>query len=356
MGASLVDVWAWSNTAPATLSSLSANGIGFAAFTDASRNSPVQVAALDTSGDGIADVILAGQGPGGTTGQIRVFDITDVLPFEVSPLPPLLPLTVPGSYPEPDFIATIKNPSPVLPPVVAAGESHAVAEVWHNDASPCDVNGLDGVTPLDALLLVNYLDSPPNSPPAVSPAYYDVGGGPNGEGDGQVTPLDVIFVVNHINSPPQGAVGEGESATTPRPHPPSTCRSYWPDLTRQRWGLTGWTPNHRFLRRRWARQIAVRRSSGACRTPGLAPWSTTVCCHPLVLTRIPWIWTPTSWNSRRCCLTSWWISHASGTGRPERTKGNCFPVAANGPRSPIDGLGRANGTLLGQESWLKPPR
>ena len=77
-GNSLVDVWAWSNTPAATLSSLSANGIGFPAFTDASRRSPIQVAALDRNGDGIAETILATQGPGGTTRQIREFNITTV--------------------------------------------------------------------------------------------------------------------------------------------------------------------------------------------------------------------------------------------------------------------------------------
>jgi hypothetical protein len=62
-GRSLVDVWAWNDTSSARLSSLSANGIGFAAFTDTSRNAPVQVAAVDINGDGIADEILAAQGP-----------------------------------------------------------------------------------------------------------------------------------------------------------------------------------------------------------------------------------------------------------------------------------------------------
>ena len=90
-GRSLVDVWAWNNSSSATLASLSANGIGFAAFTDASRNSPVQVATLDTNGDDIADVILAVQGPGGTTSQIREFNITSVSPLQVSPA-----TTVPG--------------------------------------------------------------------------------------------------------------------------------------------------------------------------------------------------------------------------------------------------------------------
>ena len=97
-GNSLVDVWAW-NTPSATLSSLSANGMGFAAFTDPSRTAPVEVAALDTTGDGIADTILVAQGPGGTTGQIRAFKITSLSPFQVS-----ASTAVPGSYLYPYFI------------------------------------------------------------------------------------------------------------------------------------------------------------------------------------------------------------------------------------------------------------
>jgi hypothetical protein len=131
-GGSLVDVWAWSNTTSATLSSLSANGIGFAAFTDASRNAPVQVAALDTTGDGIADVILAVQGPGGTTGQIRAFNITSVSPLQVSP-----PTAVPGSFFYPYFIATITNPSPVLPLVGSVNNDPPPTKFYVvNDGSP----------------------------------------------------------------------------------------------------------------------------------------------------------------------------------------------------------------------------
>jgi len=109
-GNSRVDVWAWSNTPAATLSSLSANGIGFSAFTDASRQSPIQVAGLDRDGDGIAEAILATQGPGGTTRQIRKFNITSVSPLQVSAA-----AVVPGIYPGPYFIATLMNLSPALP-------------------------------------------------------------------------------------------------------------------------------------------------------------------------------------------------------------------------------------------------
>ena len=98
VGGSLVDAWAWSNSA-ATLSSLSANGLGFAAFSGPSQTAPVEVAAVDTTGDGIADTIFAVQGPGGTTGQIRAFKITSLAPFQVAP-----PTTVPGAYLYPYFI------------------------------------------------------------------------------------------------------------------------------------------------------------------------------------------------------------------------------------------------------------
>ena len=68
-GRSQVDVWAWDTTSSAALYSLSANGVGFSAFTDTSRNAPVRVATMDTNGDDIADVILAVQGSGGTQGN-----------------------------------------------------------------------------------------------------------------------------------------------------------------------------------------------------------------------------------------------------------------------------------------------
>ena len=122
-GRSLVDVWAWSTTPAARLSSLSANGIGFAAFTDASRNAPVQVAAVDTNGDGIADEILVVQGPGGTTGQIRAFNIVSAAPLRVSP-----PTVVPGSFPFPYFIASIKAP-PTLLPLLVTGLSPLKSQV-----------------------------------------------------------------------------------------------------------------------------------------------------------------------------------------------------------------------------------
>ncbi len=111
-GRSLVDVWAWNSSSSATLASLSANGVGFAAFTDSSRNSPVQVAAQDADGDGVAEAIFAVQGPGGTTGQIRQFTIVTASPLVVAAAS-----TVPGSFPGPYFIATVETDvNPILSP------------------------------------------------------------------------------------------------------------------------------------------------------------------------------------------------------------------------------------------------
>jgi hypothetical protein len=118
-GRSQVDVWAWNVSTSATLASLSANGVGFAAYTDSSRNSPLQVAALDADGDGIADELLAVQGPGGTTEQIREFSVVTASPLVVSPAS-----TVPGVFAGPYFIASIDGQVvPTLPPPIGSGTS-----------------------------------------------------------------------------------------------------------------------------------------------------------------------------------------------------------------------------------------
>jgi hypothetical protein len=116
-GHSMVNVWAWTASANATLYSLATNGTGFAAFTDASNNSPVEVAALSTTGSGIANEILVAQGPGGTTEQIRTFNVISASPLEVSAYTP-----IPGTFLDPYFIAAMDEPASlplaVVTPVV----------------------------------------------------------------------------------------------------------------------------------------------------------------------------------------------------------------------------------------------
>lgn len=81
---------------------------------------------------------------------------------------------------------------------------------WQNPANPLDVNSDGLVTPLDALLVINYINLmgagvlPQPNEGALPPPFVDV------VGSGDVVPLDVLLVINHLNR--QGNVeGEGIS-------------------------------------------------------------------------------------------------------------------------------------------------
>lgn len=80
------------------------------------------------------------------------------------------------------------------------------AGVWHNGRNRLDVNDDTQVTPLDALIIFNRLNSvgsgevPANAPPG--PPFYDT------NNDEFVTPLDALIVFNFLNS----GGGEGESS------------------------------------------------------------------------------------------------------------------------------------------------
>jgi hypothetical protein len=80
---------------------------------------------------------------------------------------------------------------------------------WHNAANPLDVNGDGQVTPLDALLVINYLNAHPGNNPLLDvsitpPLYCDV------NQDQACTSLDALLVINQLNGQPAG-VGEGEA-------------------------------------------------------------------------------------------------------------------------------------------------
>jgi hypothetical protein len=54
-----------------------------------------------------------------------------------------------------------------------------MGHVWHNHLNAFDVSGQDGVTPLDVLILINYINAHPNqvdlpAPPPLPPPHYDV--------------------------------------------------------------------------------------------------------------------------------------------------------------------------------------
>lgn len=85
---------------------------------------------------------------------------------------------------------------------------------WRNADNPLDVNGNGGVEPLDALNIINKLNSegphtlPPPEAGDLPLRYYDC------NGDGDVGPIDALNVINHLNGQggATGAEGEGQAA------------------------------------------------------------------------------------------------------------------------------------------------
>ena len=93
------------------------------------------------------------------------------------------------------------------------GEGEALSEIdfasdltevsWRNDEYPADVTGDGYVLPVDALLLINYINANMGSAavpplPATPPPYYDV------NGDNFVTAEDVLIVINELNAAAAG--------------------------------------------------------------------------------------------------------------------------------------------------------
>jgi hypothetical protein len=76
----------------------------------------------------------------------------------------------------------------------------SVGPCWRNNAHPLDVNGDGYVVPLDALLLINYLnlheasELPTLGPGEVPPSFLDV------NGDDWIAPIDVLCIINYLNS------------------------------------------------------------------------------------------------------------------------------------------------------------
>jgi uncharacterized delta-60 repeat protein len=80
------------------------------------------------------------------------------------------------------------------------------AHPWYNAAKPLDVDSNGEVSPLDALMVINYLNSgfpviiPPTSSPGGGPGFLDT------SRNNQVEPLDALLVINALNT---GQAGEG---------------------------------------------------------------------------------------------------------------------------------------------------
>ncbi|MEZ6086974.1 MAG: dockerin type I domain-containing protein [Pirellulaceae bacterium] len=84
---------------------------------------------------------------------------------------------------------------------------------WQNPFEPYDVNRSGNVSPLDALVILNFLNSQglkirqPTDPLELLPYYYD------SNGDNRVVPLDALVVLNHLNR--QSSQFSGEAPQDP---------------------------------------------------------------------------------------------------------------------------------------------
>lgn len=97
----------------------------------------------------------------------------------------------------------------------SAATSFEVVEVntWQNPLEPMDIDGNGQVEAVDALLVVNHINS---NGPAELPIPRSVTGGfgpfLDPSGDNMVTPMDVMLVINFINIEGGAVEAEGESA------------------------------------------------------------------------------------------------------------------------------------------------
>jgi len=81
---------------------------------------------------------------------------------------------------------------------------------WRNADNPLDVDHSQSVVALDALVIINRLNStgaqdlPPPTTSQLTPPFYDC------NGDNQVTALDALQVINFLNGVASAGAGEGE--------------------------------------------------------------------------------------------------------------------------------------------------
>jgi VCBS repeat-containing protein len=88
----------------------------------------------------------------------------------------------------------------------------ATPSPWQNQARPLDVNGDTFVTPIDALIVINLVNSIGSGPLAGRTPPVPTQPSVDTNGDGQLAPLDALLVINAINAGAGGeGAGEGES-------------------------------------------------------------------------------------------------------------------------------------------------
>jgi hypothetical protein len=144
----------------------------------------------------------------------------------------------PQVEPEEDFFVNLSNPTNAT-----IADSQGIGTItdddtvvrqrpWQNPRDRFDVNDADGITALDALIVINYINTHPDevvlpASPGTSPPYYDV------SGDDVCTAMDVLQVINCINGQASGAgAGEANALVVSSSEPirtPTADGERWPD-------------------------------------------------------------------------------------------------------------------------------
>ncbi|MCO6454070.1 MAG: matrixin family metalloprotease [Pirellulaceae bacterium] len=127
--------------------------------------------------------------------------ITDpiVLPASTSfVVPPAPQVTPPSPWPDPSGWYWGVSPA-------------NIGSGWQNILNPGDVDGNGVLTPVDVLLVVNYLNA--NTTPGPLPTYPGSAPYLDVNNDNLVSPVDALAVINALNQPSSGA-SEGESSGT----------------------------------------------------------------------------------------------------------------------------------------------
>jgi hypothetical protein len=81
---------------------------------------------------------------------------------------------------------------------------------YHNEENPMDVDGDGVITPLDPLLIINYINN--HGPGTVSQGEGESGGQIDVDGDGEVSPIDILIIINSLNERNNQSNGSSNSS------------------------------------------------------------------------------------------------------------------------------------------------
>ena len=169
------------------------------------EGSPVDISVLanDTDADGTLNRTTVTITRNPTRGAVSVNATTGVVRYTPNP----------GVSGEDTFFYTVRDNTGIVSNEAKVTVTVTPIRHWQNSTNRLDANNDGRITPLDALVIINRLNTtgaaelPAPSGAFAPPPFYDV------NGNGFIDPNDVLLVVNHLNNVIfQGGEGEGEGS------------------------------------------------------------------------------------------------------------------------------------------------